>query len=282
MQLRAMTVNDFDAGLRLCRAAGWNQQREDWERFLLCSPAGCFVVEHDQDVVGTVATLNYANRVGWIAMVLVEPSLRRQGIGTRLMRAALDALSHCECVKLDATAEGRTVYVKLGFTDESSFSRMTLSSMPNLIGTTPAHIRDMGDGDIDSAVALDRIAFGASRGAVLESLYALAPEYAFVAENEAGDPVGFTLGRHGHGFEHIGPIVAPDLETAKELARAAFLRASRNPVLTDVSLHTPAWVAWLRLLGFSEQRRLIRMWRGANACSPELTRVFAIAGPELG
>lgn len=282
MRLRGMTANDFDAGLRLCRAAGWNQRRKDWQLFLRCSPGGCFVVEHDRAVAGTVATLNYANTVGWIAMLLVDPSMRRQGIGTRLMRAALDALSPCACVKLDATAEGKMVYVELGFTEESSFSRMTLPSMQGSMGATQDRVRDMRERDLDAVAALDYETFGACRGAVIESLRARAPRYALIVEDEAGRPAGFTLGRHGHRFEHIGPIIAPDMETAKNLARAAFSRVAGKPVLIDASLHTATWAAWLTSLGFSEQRRFIRMRRGGNPDSADLGRTFAIAGPELG
>ena len=50
-----MTPEDVGAGLRLCRASGWNQLESDWDLFLTLSPAGCRVAEKNGRVVGTVS-----------------------------------------------------------------------------------------------------------------------------------------------------------------------------------------------------------------------------------
>ena len=52
MNLRPMTAEDLEAGVRLCRMAGWNQRLDDWRVFFNANPEGCFVVEHDGQVVG--------------------------------------------------------------------------------------------------------------------------------------------------------------------------------------------------------------------------------------
>ena len=104
--LRSMRATDIDAGLRLCRVSGWNQVRRDWEQFLALSPDGCCVAEHEGHVVGTVATVRYGTRFGWIGMVLVDPAVRGRGIGTRLLDHALALLSDMPLVRLDATPAG--------------------------------------------------------------------------------------------------------------------------------------------------------------------------------
>ena len=73
-----MTDADIDAGLRLCRASGWNQLESDWRLFLECNPGGCRVVETEGRVAGTVATLRYEDRFSWISMLLVDPEMRRR------------------------------------------------------------------------------------------------------------------------------------------------------------------------------------------------------------
>jgi hypothetical protein len=75
-EIRAMTPADISIGMRLKDAAGWNQTKEDWERFLQASPEGCFVAEWNGEVAGTVTTITYENRFAWIGMVLVHPELR--------------------------------------------------------------------------------------------------------------------------------------------------------------------------------------------------------------
>ena len=109
--VRAMTGDDIGLGLRLKEQAGWNQTAADWARFLVLEPEGCFVAELDGRPVGTATTCTLAS-VGWIAMVLVDPAVRHQGIGTRLVTHAVAYLQQRELrtIRLDATALGRPVY----------------------------------------------------------------------------------------------------------------------------------------------------------------------------
>ena len=120
MTIRPMTAADIPAGMRLRELAGWNQTEQDWQRFLKMAPSGCFVACVDGRVRGTVTTLDFEKRLGWVSMVLVDPEYRRQGMGTRLLEAGLSALENLgvETIKLDATSMGRTVYLQRGFVDE--------------------------------------------------------------------------------------------------------------------------------------------------------------------
>src|SRR5688572_17186170 len=125
MHVRAMRDEDIPAGLRLCRAASWNQLAADWELFLAASPDGCRVATNeDGEVVGSAATINYGDSFSWIAMVLVDPSYRRSGIGTRLLMESLKIVGD-QTARLDATPAGREVYVPLGFREEYPLQRMT-------------------------------------------------------------------------------------------------------------------------------------------------------------
>src|SRR5437773_3326819 len=92
MRLRIMTEQDVPGGVRLNTLSGWNQTAADWRRFLENSPRACFVMEHDGKVVGTAATIPYESRFAWIAMVLVDPEHRKQGIGTDLLKKAIEHL----------------------------------------------------------------------------------------------------------------------------------------------------------------------------------------------
>ncbi|MBN2309986.1 MAG: GNAT family N-acetyltransferase [Candidatus Hydrogenedentes bacterium] len=279
--VRPMAEQDLDAGARLSQGAGWNQRRADWAFLYRANPAGCFVAERNGRVAGTVTAIDYGGKSGWIAMMLVEPSMRRQGVGSRLMAAAVEALGHCESIKLDATPAGKKVYDRLGFVDEYQFCRLTIPSVHPGDSPVSQRVRPMGDGDLDAVVALDAGWFGIERRVVIEGFRALAPEYALVAE-EAGAIAGFALGRHGEHFEQIGPVMAAGVDTAKALARAAFARTAGKPVAVDALEHTLAWWKWLESLGFTKQRPFIRMYRGANPYPGTPRHIFAIAGPEVG
>src|SRR5687768_13590418 len=107
-EIRLMSKGDLPACEGLRAAAGWNQTRSDWQRFLDLSPRGCFVAELNRVVVGTVTTIRYGRELGWVGMLLVHAGARRQGIGESLLRAALNYLQNeqVRCVKLDATPLG--------------------------------------------------------------------------------------------------------------------------------------------------------------------------------
>lgn len=264
-------------GLRLCRAAGWNQTARDWRQFLDMTPHGARVAISEGHVVGTAATIRYADAFAWIGMVLVDPAARGRGIGTRLFHEAVELLSDMPAARLDATPAGYPLYLKQGFAEEYRVHRMTRPA----VGRRPAagSIRPMRGEDVRRVVAMDVRAFGAAREAMLHWMLDGAPELAWVA-GDGAHLRGFVLGRRGHAFDHIGPVVAGNLEDAVALTAGALAVTSR-PVILDATPHVPGWREWLRREGFDDQRELIRMTRGA-APSTDLERQFAILGPEFG
>src|SRR6266699_3502077 len=174
ISLRQMTEGDVPAADELRRLAGWNQTLEDWRRLLRLEPRGCFVAVQEGEVVGTVTTTTYGRALAWIGMMLVHAEHQRHGIGTWLMRQALEYLQGhgVECVKLDATPAGRPLYEKLGFVPESTLTRwQRLSSgKTQTPDSAPSGARELTDADWKAVEALDRAAFGASRARLLRSL----------------------------------------------------------------------------------------------------------------
>jgi len=276
-----MTAADIPAGLRLCRAAGWNQLESDWRCFLEMSPNGCRVVEVDGKVVGFVATLRFEKKFSWVSMVLVDPELRHKGIGSLLLSEALRLLEDMETVRLDATPAGKMVYDKFGFLDEYALTRMrTLNPQPESL-TNGLPVKALTASDLPAVLEFDRKVFGANRGAILQRLYDTAPEYAMVS-NPGGRIDGFLFGRHGFLAEHLGPVVALNESVARGLVSACLDRHRQRPFLLDAPQFSEDWYLWLQSIGFQEERQFIRMLRGPNAY-PGLPHLqFAIVGPEFG
>src|SRR5438128_556209 len=111
IHIRLMTAADVSFGMRLKAANGWNQTEADWHRYLDLQPDGCFVAEIDGNPVGTLTTCIFGT-VAWIAMMLVDVSQRRRGIGLALMQHAIDFLTHegVISIRLDATPLGQRLY----------------------------------------------------------------------------------------------------------------------------------------------------------------------------
>ena len=279
--IRPMGETDLDAGLRLSTAAGWDQRRADWELIYRANPGGCFVAEREGQVVGTVTSIDYDGRLAWIAMMLVDAECRGRGIGTGLMQAAMRAVGHCACIKLDATPAGKPMYDRLGFVEEHSVGRFLAAKAPQVAGVAALQPRSMQDDDVARVVALDAEAFGIERRVVIDGLRVMAAEYAIVLEAR-GAISGFCLGRHGRRFEHLGPLVATDLDAAKALATVALANAAGKPILMDVPHQQGAWIRWLERRGFREQRAYTRMYRGQTMGANHPAWTFAIAGAEFG
>lgn len=278
--VRPLVEADIDDGLRLCRVAGWNQRRDDWRLFLDLRPQGCRVAVHMGAVVGTVTTLAHGPRSGWIGMVLVDPERRRLGIGTRLLQAALDCLVDCPSVSLDATVAGKAVYDRLGFIDRFPLVRMVRRHGAAPVAPAPSWVRAMNGNDLAAAARLDAQAFGADRTPLLRWLHDHAPERAWVAVGEGGAVTGFAMGRPGETFDQIGPVIAADSAIAVALLQAALGSLDGRPAGLDIQ-PLPEWQTWLERNGFAEERRFMRMTRGATS-QERSDRLFAIAGPELG
>ena len=276
---RNMHPHDIVAGLSLCRTAGWNQLARDWKIFLDLSPNDCIVATKDEKVVGTVTTVRYQNYFSWIGMVLVDPKCQRQGIGMQLLKEALQILRHEETIKLDATPAGREVYLKLNFVDEYRLSRMVIIPSEEKLEVFDA--RTLHKNDLEELTEFDRKIFGADRRPLLEWMWEGAPQYALIRK-EKTEVQGYCLGRPGHNFTHIGPVIAKNFAVAKDLVSAALNNNTGNPIILDVLHFDSEWMKWLITQGFKEQRPLIRMYRGSNRFPGVPEKQFAILGPEFG
>lgn len=277
---RPMTERDIDAGLRLCRAAGWNQIRQDWALYLAQNPGGAGCLVQNGHVVGTEVTVNFQGRFAWIGMVLVDPTFRRQGLGTRLLQMAMEHLADCETIKLDATPAGREVYLPLGFRDEYGLMRMEM-----VVGAgfaAPAvDVAPLGERDLPAVLEFDAEVFGADRSRILRTYLAEAPGLAHVCR-EDGAVQGYCFGRNGHTYDQVGPIVATRHEVAQALLSTALQPFPGRRFLVDAAVHTGPWTDWLKELGFREQRPYTRMYKGPNRYPGRPELQYAFLGPELG
>lgn len=278
LHIRAMNPADIPAGMRLKDIAGWNQTREDWQRFLQFNPEGCFVAERGGQVAGTVATIIYEGRLAWIGMVLVDPGFRGQGIGTALLAHAVAYLDarRIPCIKLDATPQGQPLYERLGFKVEYEIERCLLRRAVSTAATSPRKTEDL-----DAIVAIDRDAFGVDRGALVRSLAGAAPELVVLA-SQGESLEGYALGRRGSLADHLGPWIARDERAARVILEDFLARSGRDTIFVDL-LRENRWArALVNDKGFAFSRPLTRMYRGENASPGRPDLVGAILGPEFG
>lgn len=266
--------------MALSAEAGWNQVAADWRVFI--EHGSAVVVTNDNGrVVATAAMLPHGDRLAWISMVLVAPPYRRRGIASWLLRFCVDALLAKGLVPvLDATAAGRPLYLGLGFTDAWGLHRLTTRAAASAGIPGDILVRSLRVTDWPEIAACDEAVFGADRGALLRHLARRLPPSALVAES-AGRLVGFLLGRDGRTMCQLGPLVAENETIARALLGRG-LAAVAAQVAIDVPDRHTGLAAWLASLGFAPERSLTRMTRVPGAVPVDTSRLYVVAGPELG
>lgn len=282
VQLRPLALTDLDFAHGLSRLAGWNQTRRDWQRFVQLAPSGCFLATCEERAAGTATTTAYGRELGWIGMVLVHPDFRRRGIGTALLRRAIEHLRHereVACVRLDATPEGRPLYEGLGFRAEWGLRRWvregSVSEGPERASSVILTARPQSLPEI--SFALDRQVFGADRRELLQSLLQ-GSLFGQVLEDGS-----YGLGREGERALYVGPVVAASAPSGETLVRSllASLPLDRA-VFWDLPDENGAAVELASSLGFRPARVLTRMWLGDAPSPAEPGRLWGLAEPGLG
>jgi GNAT superfamily N-acetyltransferase len=270
---------DLPAAEALVSEAGWNQVIADWEIFRALGTV--HTARDGGRVVATAATLPYGN-FAWISMVLVLPEYRRGGLGTRLLERCVAALDGEGRVPvLDATPAGRPIYRAMGFEDCWGYHRLARQSTAATVSpNVSTRVRPITDADWSALCAYDAAAFGTDRSPLLQRLRGRLPAAELIAEQN-GRIMGFMLGRNGRSASQVGPLIAEDDDTARQLLARA-LSAIESPVYLDFADAKAEIRAWLTQCGFVAQRPLTRMLYRRSTGFDDTSRTFAVVGPEFG
>ena len=295
MRIRRMTIDDLPLGLRLTRQAGWNQTESDWQRFMGMEPDGCFVAELDGSSAGTTTTCIF-DGVAWIAMVLVDKSVRGRGIGTGLLKHALDYLKkrNVRTVRLDATPAGRPIYEKLGFVPEYELARYegVVKDLRLTIADCRLPIEKsktcLPTGKIENRkskivfsdiIEFDRRMTGTNRAKMLTKLFEEFPE--LVRCVRRGSKVeGYAAARPGANATQVGPCIAT-ASAGPSLLSDSLSRCVGKPVFIDVPLDNAGAVRIAEAAQLTVQRRFTRMCIGERI-SDNVQAIWASSGPEKG
>lgn len=278
LRLEALGEEDIGGCMALSAEAGWNQTADDWALFMRHGTV--FGLRAEGGPAATGAVLPYSGGFAWISMVLVTASRRGARVGTRILETCCAELARRGLLAvLDATPAGERVYRPLGFEPMFKLSRWqgNASGGSGAGGERTAGLRPMRANDMAAIAAVDAAAFGARRMFLLESLYRRAPQLAFVTENVDG----FVLARPGRIATQIGPIVAPDEDSAAALLDSA-LDGMSGPVFFDLCDCWSALVTRIERRNFTVQRPFLRMALHRRAPFGDLARTFVVAGPEFG
>jgi GNAT superfamily N-acetyltransferase len=274
--VRLMTAADLTAGLELSRQANWNQTEIDWRRALDLQPDGCFVAEHSGRVIGT-ATACVFGSVAWVALVLVDPAFRRQGVGRALMEHVLDYLDAQDIatIRLDATPLGQPLYEQLGFVEQFRLARYEGTLPPD--DSPPLGVDAVPPAHWEELAALDQEVTRTDRRRFLLRLFAEQPGEVRGVSGPGGW-LGFLAARAGARALQLGPCMG---QAGSVLLKDAFRRHQGRYVYLDVPVDHEAAGTLVGERGLGVQRHLLRMCRG-EPVREQIDLLWASSGPEKG
>ncbi|MCS7161489.1 MAG: GNAT family N-acetyltransferase [Gemmatales bacterium] len=279
IRIRHMNPGDVAWGMSLKDQAGWNQTRQDWERFLALEPEGCFVAEYQGQRAGTTVALCFG-QVAWLAMVLVDHALRRRGIGRALVAHALQYLESRQVltVRLDATSLGRPLYEQFGFQIEYSLTRFTgvpvFVECSSHISMRPADAKDFSE-----VCTLDATVTHTDRRRLLAAWWSDKQVIKYVTDGN-NQVSAYAMIRPGSRASMVGPILAnPDIGLA--VFSKVLVACAARPIYLDLPDFQPVAQHCAERVGLRAERSFFRMWLGQKPC--ELRHyLWASSGPECG
>jgi GNAT superfamily N-acetyltransferase len=283
LEFRPIDADQCEAVWPLSVEAGWNQNVADW-RFMLGAGRGFGCTGADGTWQASSLILPLGRKLAWISMVLVTKERRRGGLGTALLKRCIDEVRSAGATAgLDATEQGRPIYLPLGFRDLYPIARWHFDStraarLSLPMGTT---LRPITPADLAKLAFYDRPLTGMERPAILAHLALRQPGRAWIAEDPQRKTLGFVLGREGRTATSLGPVIADSEAIALALiAKAA--ASEQGPFIIDVPEAHRAVQDWLATQGATTRRGYMRMTLGEANQLHDPTHLFALAGPELG
>lgn len=283
LDIMPIDADQSEAVAPLSVEAGWNQNATDWH-FMLAAGQGFGCRGTDGRWEASSLVLPLGQKLAWISMVLVTATRRRGGVGTGLLKRCIEEVRASGAVAgLDATEQGRPIYLPLGFHDLYKISRWQLDQ-PDLEPVAPPAgiiIRPFAIADLPHLAIYDRSLSGMERPTILAHLAMRRPSLAWVAETPSGKIAGFGLGREGRAASSIGPVIA-DSEAAAVALISRASRVASGPFILDVPDCHRELRGWLVRSGAVTPRAYMRMTLGEAKGLDDAGSVFALAGPELG
>ncbi|MGW0578258.1 GNAT family N-acetyltransferase [Streptomyces sp. NPDC002920] len=254
LPIRRLTHRDLVACADLSEDRGWPREEHKWS-LLLSAGKGYGIDAPEGGLVSACVVTEYGPHdrpaLGAIGMMLVAERYARQGIGRRLMRHVVSVMGPTP-LTLHATPNGRPLYEELGFKATGRAEMVRGRFDPGAV-----RAREPSSGivtraataeDLTAILRLDEEVFGVDRTHVITRLPAFADQLRVAEDN--GRIVGFAAAWPNMDTQVVGPLIARDTETAKELLASLAARTDR-PLRTDIDVRHEELLAWVKERGLA-------------------------------
>ncbi len=208
--LRKMTADDLPFACSQTGVLGWGNTEDDFRRYLVLFPEGCFVAELDGERVGMITSAIFG-KLGFLGNLIVLHDYRNHGIGRKLMDSGISYLqkSACRTIELVGDYPAVSLYRKLGFKDKY----MAFRFFRKASGPARERIPESGI-EISSLIEWDKKLVPIDRADYLRSVMNDNRDYIY--STPSGDGFGIIKSRASN-FRQIGPVVANSTTAADRI-----------------------------------------------------------------
>ncbi|MEV0692287.1 GNAT family N-acetyltransferase [Streptomyces sp. NPDC050388] len=274
LPIRRLTPRDLSACADLSEDRGWPREEHKWG--LLLSAGKGYGIDDPEGGLGAACVVTeYGPQerpaLGAIGMVLVAERHARQGIGRRLMRHVMAAMSATP-LTLHATPNGLPLYEELGFQVVGRAEMLRGHFVPSGAEVPGAFTRTATAADLPALLRLDEEVFGADRTHIVTRLPSFADQVR-VAE-EDGRIIGYAAAWPNMDTHVVGPLIARDTPTAMTLLASLAAHTDR-PLRTDIDVRHGELLAWAKGRGLASIAFNAVMTYGITEMPGDWTRRFA-------
>ncbi|AJK89684.1 GNAT family N-acetyltransferase [Lysinibacillus fusiformis] len=214
LELVELDQYDILGLIELSASVGWDY--DEYEIRTVMSSGKIFGHKNTTGkIVSSAAIIPYDTNLASIGMVIVNKEYRGLGLGKKVTQKCIDSVSKDTSIMLISTEDGKPLYETLGFITVGFVQKFLSNSYihTETFNNQDITIEKYNENDFNKIVELDSGAFGDMRKSFLFNRIKQSKQ-CLVARNQKGKIIGFGLSILGPINLILGPIVAPDSQTA--------------------------------------------------------------------
>ena len=234
-------------------------------------------------IVSSAAIIPYDTDLASIGMVIVNDEYRGLGLGKKATQKCIDSVSQNTPIMLISTEDGKPLYEKLGFiTVDSVHKYLSDNYIPSKLFNNQQEItiEKYRENDINEIIELDSAAFGDRRSKLLLNRINQSKQ-CLIVRNLNGKIIGFGLSILGPLNLLIGPIVAPDVQTASLIIDELLIN-HQGKLRIDVPSSNDELMLFLQESGFAKVSNPPIMIKNSKNMPYRNKELFAITAQIFG
>lgn len=260
-QVDLMRPEDFSFATKLANTMNWNMEIDDFKLISSLEPQGCFVAFKKSEPIGIATSISYG-KIGWFGNLIVKKEFRGQGVGSLLVKHAVNYLQSkgVETIGLYAYPDLKEFYEKIGFNVNGKFIVLHQENFSAAISKKMPIVEKQV---FPALIQFDKNCFGSSRERLLEKIFCCKNNLCYYSSDK-NEVNGYVAVKICGGLAEIGPLIcqANQVDTAKLLLDTALSQLNGLYVTLCLQSKETALINHLTEIGFSENFSVLRMFLG--------------------